>query len=234
MAYTEAVSGDSAGTSKPTILAVMAAAAAIALVVAGFALATWLQPSATTPVSSTASKFSTARSAAPTPTTRSQVSSAPTASAKLTPAAATPSIAPAELPEQQLRPESPPAEQAAPRQAGPAQAPAALSPAQPPATCPPDAGVVLSIAAAELVYEGHVMDEYRVTMSLHNRIGVPVTLSQIGSVAITSVRADGAEMGAGFVHIPQTYEVLPGKTTFVLDSDTTTYHGFGSPVTSLN
>lgn len=113
--------------------------------------------------------------------------------------------------------------------AAPPQAP------RPVPTCPPDAGVVLSITGAQLLYEGTVLDQYTMTLTLDNRLQVPVTLVPTNSIKITSVRATGAEMGSGFVSLPEMYEVKPGKTTFVLTGTdaATIYHGFGSPVTAF-
>ncbi|WP_139146693.1 hypothetical protein [Arthrobacter sp. SW1] len=115
----------------------------------------------------------------------------------------------------------------------PAPAPAITTIAPSPSpTCPADAGVSLSIDSVDLVYEGHAMDEYRMRLSLTNRVNAPVSFRVIDSIKITSVRADGAETTAGFVTLENTYEIQPGTSTIVVEAPhaPTTYHGFGSPV----
>jgi hypothetical protein len=121
--------------------------------------------------------------------------------------------------------------------------PVAEAPEEPPAdppsptpepTCPADNGVTLTITKAETVYEGGGSDEYKLTLELNNKIGVPVSLTPIDTLSITSVRASGEEMGAGSISVPETYEVPPGRRTFTTES---TYHAiaahaFGSPITS--
>lgn len=100
-------------------------------------------------------------------------------------------------------------------------------------TCPADNGVSLTITNAELTYSGGgPMEEYKLTFILDNRIAAPVAFTSIDVLELTSVREDGAEMGAGTISLPETYEVPPGRTTFTTDAKwpATVFRGFGSPV----
>jgi len=83
--------------------------------------------------------------------------------------------------------------------------------------------------------EGSALDTFEMTLTLDNRQSLPVTLSTIDLVHISSVRANGAEMGAGSIVLPHTYNVQPGRTSFTLGASdyVTTYHGFGSPVVAF-
>jgi hypothetical protein len=78
------------------------------------------------------------------------------------------------------------------------------------------------------------MDEYKITLTLDNRISVPVTFRP-SPIKIIGVRASGVEMPSGFVDLPEFYEVQPGKVTIVMQSPhaPTTFHGFGEPVTAF-
>lgn len=91
---------------------------------------------------------------------------------------------------------------------------------------------MLSIISAEMISDSGALDAYKMTVVLNNRLSIPVTVAVIGTVKITSVRASGAEMGSGFVHIADTYEIQPGERVIFPDSPTT-YHGFGSPVVAF-
>lgn len=140
-------------------------------------------------------------------------------------------VAPPPLPEQsfvEAQPLPPMAE-------APEELPAALpSPTSEPA-CPADNGVALTITKAELVREGGALDEYKLTLELHNKIAVPVNLTVIDGLRFTSVRASGEEMPSGYVSLSETYEVPPGRKIFTTDAydHATIYHGFGSPVTAF-
>jgi hypothetical protein len=99
-------------------------------------------------------------------------------------------------------------------------------------TCPADKGVTLTITKAELVHEGGSDDEFKLTLELDNKIGVPVSFSPIDVISVTAVRATGEQMGAGNISLPETYEVPQGRRTFTTDATyhAATMHAFGSPV----
>jgi hypothetical protein len=75
----------------------------------------------------------------------------------------------------------------------------------------------------------------KITLTLDNRLSIPVSLAVINSIHIVNVRSNGGEMGTGYVDLPDTYEVMPGKTTIVMQAPNapTIYHGFGYPVTAF-
>lgn len=93
----------------------------------------------------------------------------------------------------------------------------------------------MTINSAEIVREGGVFDEMKITLTLDNRLSIPVGLAVIDSIHIVNVRSNGSEMGTGYVDLPDIYEVLPGKTTIVMQAPNppTIYHGFGYPVTAF-
>ena len=62
-----------------------------------------------------------------------------------------------------------------------------------------------------MVREGQVLDEMRITLTLDNRQSLPVSLSPVDLIHIVNVRSNGAEMPTGYVQLPGTYELMPGK-----------------------
>lgn len=85
----------------------------------------------------------------------------------------------------------------------------------------------------ELLREGGSLDEFSMTLVLENRIAVPVRLRESDGISVTSVRETGQEMPAGYVTLPETYEVPSGRTVFTDKYPLDIFHGYGSPVSTF-
>ncbi|MFC9352816.1 MULTISPECIES: hypothetical protein [Terrabacteria group] len=113
--------------------------------------------------------------------------------------------------------------------------PAIPSSPTPEPTCPADNGVTLTLVKAESVPGSDVFDALKLTFVLDNRFSVPVSIEVGELLTVTAVRDSGAEMGTGYVDLPETYEVPSGRTTFATDEGDhlLAFRNFGSPIASL-
>ncbi|KRE65624.1 hypothetical protein ASG92_16670 [Arthrobacter sp. Soil736] len=96
--------------------------------------------------------------------------------------------------------------------------------------------MTLTIVKAEVTYSGGgPLEEYKLTYVLDNRFSIPVGLEISDSLNVTAVRENGAEVGDGFVSLPDTYEIRPGRTTFATEHNdpVTALRNFGSPITAF-
>lgn len=124
----------------------------------------------------------------------------------------------------------------------PAEAPEELPPAPPSPTpeptCPADKGVTLTIVKAELdpIATSASHDVFRLTFVLDNKFSVPVNIRVHENLKATAVRADGVEVGTGYVPLPEIYEeVPPGRRTFAMEGGdyVMTQQRFGSSIASF-
>ncbi|MGN7251425.1 hypothetical protein [Arthrobacter sp. SAFR-014] len=143
-------------------------------------------------------------------------------------------VTPAPVPEQsfaEVQPLPPP-----PPTVGQADVVAAAPPSPTPEpTCPADEGVALTLVRAEPVPGSDVFDALKLTFVLDSRFSVPVSIEVGDLLTVSAVRVNGAEMGTGYVDLPETYEVPPGRTTFATDEShhLLAFRNFGSPIASL-
>lgn len=122
------------------------------------------------------------------------------------------------------------------------EAPEELPPAPPSPTpeptCPADKGVTLTIVKAELdpIATSASHDVFRLTFVLDNKFSVPVSIRVDELIKATAVRADGVEIGTGYVPLHEIYrEVPPGRRTFVMEGNdyVMTQQHFGSSIASF-
>lgn len=124
-----------------------------------------------------------------------------------------------------------------PPAAAPEELPAAPPSPTPEPTCPADKGVTLTIVKAELdpIATSAAFDVFRLTFVLDNKFSVPVSIRVHENLRATAVRANGEEMGTGYVTLPETYEVPPGRRTFATEGSDSVmaFQNVGSPIASF-
>jgi hypothetical protein len=218
------------------MVAAITAAAVMVIVIAvlvGIRVGQSVQADAVTLATTASSVPSPSNTSAVTPAQSPKPTPEPavtrTLPATSTPPSAEP-VVPAPLPEQsfaEVQPLPPVAEAAEELPADPP------SPTPKP-TCPADNGVTLTLTKAEPVKEIWGSDEFKLTLELNNKIGVPVNLTEIVWIEFTGVRASGEETWAGSLRLAEPWEVPPGRSTLTTDSSShaTTVHGLGSPITA--